>query len=260
MHPNIKNLNVYIVNLKKEKKRKKQSKKVLNELGFNNIHFIHPVDPDTAIKHPFFKNSNIRNKYIASHSLTYLNIMKHALKHDKNEYFIIAEDDIILRNKSLDNYNIINKIWNSAQKHNFDLLYFEYCNNICTLSPKLDKYLYKLYYPSCAAFIVYSKNICNKIINDYAVYGSTHEAIDLYYADKIKNKEIIGLGYPIFKQDSIFASALPGSVRSYSLYKNLINDDHPCSEKLLSIFILKISVIIIAIMIIYYYYRYRFIT
>ena len=257
MYNKIQNLNVYVINLEKEKERKKQSKKVLTELGFKNIHFISPIDPNKAIRHKFFKNSNISNKYAASLALTALNIMNYALKHEKNKYFIIAEDDIILRDKSLNNQNLINKIWNNAQKYKFDLLYLEYCNNICTLSTKLDKHLYKLYYPKCCAFMIYSKNICNKIINDYNTFGSIYDSQDVYYARKTMNKEIISLGYPLFKQDSTFNSSLPGSARSYMLYKNLVNDDYTCLEYMLLIMITKIWSIIMIIYVIYYIIKNR---
>lgn len=132
---NIFELPLYIINLKKDIDRKIQATNIIKSLGFKNIHIIVPFDPDYAITHPLTKNSY--NKYKASHTLTMFNI----IKNEKSKYFIIIEDDICLKYGDINyNKNLIKEIWNSAQKYNFDMLYFEYCNNSCSMSNKINKH------------------------------------------------------------------------------------------------------------------------
>ena len=196
-------LPLYIINLKKDIDRKIQATNVIKSLGFKNVHIVVPVDPDYAITHPLVKNSH--NKYKASHALTMFNI----IKNEKSKYFIIIEDDICLKYGDINyNKNLIKEIWDSAQKYNFDMLYFEYCNNLCSMSNKIDKHLYKLYNPLCAAFIVYTQKFKNEILKDLNNFKKS-DAYDIYLQNTISNGSILALGYPVFKQDPKFESNLP---------------------------------------------------
>ena len=263
-------LPLFLINMKKEGKRRKNTLSLLTKLGFTNIFIIEPINLKESSKHPIGKYTKNLNK--TSHILTFLSI----IKQNKNKYFIIIEDDIILNNIMVNEAKKkLDYIWKQALLNRFDLLYLEYCNSSCFKHKKLNTYLSELSSPFCSAFIVFSPQSSKVILNDFKnksikdlvnpilipiIKPKYRFGIDEYFAFKINKKELKALGYPIFKQDPTITSSLPGSLRDpkpnfiYKLF--LDNNDQCCIE----IFILKIIVKILILMflilmIVYFIYR-----
>lgn len=201
------NIKIYIVNLEKHYDRKLHMINLMNNFGFKNYEFITPISLDIIKNDSQYKKWNISYNKI-SHVLTFLYIFKK----NQYKYFFIMEDDI-------DAYSdiSINKILDNSIKYNFDLLYLEMCYINCKKTKLLEDNIYSIISPSCAACILYNKNFTDNILKIYDEYQYDYITknidIDVVY-DKIQNIfNYTYIGFPYFRQNPIFESSLPGSMR-----------------------------------------------
>lgn len=205
------NIPIFILNLEKNKDRKNHITKLLTSLKCTNFQFITPVSIEEALNNPLF---NRKNGPEASHCLTMYNILKYSIKNKFNE-FIILEDDIDIFSN---NMNKIQKIIKTAEEYDYDLLFLEYCNDICNKQKKITNELYKLYRPWCAAAIYYNLKGAKKILNNIDFLMNNNVGYDSLTANLCKSNKINCFGSKIFKQNPNFNSDLTNSTRAK--YKN----------------------------------------
>ena len=135
--------------------------------------------------------------------LTNLKILKEA-KNNKHSQFAILEDDIEIFSDSI---NDLNTLYYKAKKYNPDLLYLEFANQHTFLKNEIEPNIYKLKHPICTAFIIYSLEGANKVLNLVNKKYSINEEeyvpnipLDMFYAKNTFWGHINSYGIPIFKQ------------------------------------------------------------
>lgn len=206
----IRNIPVFVLNLKKNPERKKHMKQFLNKLGFTDVTFVTPVDPDEARK--YYYNRRLYNipKSTASRQLSTFKIFDITDKRNLNE-FIIAEDDINI----FDNKYTLDDVYTASKGVDYDLLFFEMCYNICSTSKKINKHLFKLSAPLCNGFLLFTNN-AKQVMRYNFDNHLTDITNDGFIQKLIMNRKLKAVGYPVIRQDPNFG----GDIKTSSRYNN----------------------------------------
>lgn len=209
----ISDIPIFIINLEKNSDRKDHMINLMNKLNFINYKFIIPVSIDEATS--LRKNYNNMDVKALSLKLTNLQILKHCID-NKIENFVIAEDDIDIYT---DNINYLSEYLTEINKHNPDLIFFDFCGQTSITTKKLytknKKEYYKLFHPACLGFTIYNINAAKKILNLNFNTNIIHDVqIGLY---TMINK-LNCYGIKIFKQNHINFGSNLDNERKFDKY------------------------------------------
>ena len=201
----------------KNQRRRDHMTQLLSEMHFSRWSFETPIPKDQAVGDPRMKGARSSPSKI-SHAVTYMNLLERALNSD-HEYFFIMEDDIVpVKGRSLiDSRKRMQEAFDAARKldSGFDMLFFEYCLEGCLLRQRVHEKLHKLTHPLCAANILYSKAGARKILGILKPvrFAAKHFGPDTIISREILNGTLTAYGRLLFVQDPKFGSDLEGSGR-----------------------------------------------
>lgn len=202
----LKNLPIFIINLKHRNDRKDNMINLMEKLNFKNYTFIVPLSKLESKKEMLeFKFDNIS---VEQYSLlkTVMNIHLDMLKRNINEY-IIAEDDLELNSKDI-NYNYINKKYQSIKK-NYNIFFLNFCYSN---KKKISENLFKINSCLCAGFCIFNNSnnkLSNLLLNQYI---KLKYPLDHIYKYIIKKYKLNAYGSIIFNQNTIkFGTDISGS-------------------------------------------------
>ena len=205
-HNELKDLPIFIINLKNRKDRKENMINLLDRLNLKNYKFIVPLSKEDSKKQ--MKELNFNNISVEQYSLlkTVMKIHLDMLKRNIKEY-IIAEDDLELNYNDID-YNYINSRYKKI-RNNYDLFFLNFCYS--TKQKKSDN-LYKIIRCICAGFTIFNisnNKLSNKLLDEYLIY---RRPLDHFY-NYIMNKNKLNVyGSKIFKQNTKkFGTDITGS-------------------------------------------------
>ena len=206
----ITNIPVFVLNLKKNPERKKHMEQFLNKLGFMDVTFVTPVDPDEAYNYYYNRGICDVAKSSASRQLSTFKIFDKTDDRNLNE-FIIAEDDINI----FDNKYTLDDVYTASKGVNYDLLFFEMCYNICSTSKKINQHLFNLSAPLCNGFLLFTKN-AKQVMRSYFENHLTDITNDGFIQRLVMNRKLKAVGYPVIRQDPNFG----GDIKTSPRYKN----------------------------------------
>lgn len=197
----LRNYPIFIINFKHRKDRRLHISNVMNKLGVVNYSFVEPVSREEILKN-YLDDVPIST---LSRFLTNIKIFN-LTKADK---FFIFEDDVDIYNNKCSIDNIIE----SAEKTDFDLIFFEICYTLCHKSKRLSDCLYLLSQPNCNGAILYTRKFVNKFFNYIEDIDVTKYACDTLIIEMEKNNIIRCVGYPYFRQNPTLGSEIETSAR-----------------------------------------------
>lgn len=194
----ISDIPIFIINLEKNIDRKDHMINLMNKLNFRNYKFIIPVSlKDAESIRKDYNNMEIK---ALSLKLTNLQILKHCVDNNINK-FVIAEDDIDLYS---DNVNYLSEYLTEINKHNPDLIFFDFCGQTTITTKKLytqnKKEYYKLFHPACLGFTIYTIDAAKKILN---LNFNTNIIHDIQIGLYTMINKLNCYGIKIFKQNHI---------------------------------------------------------
>jgi hypothetical protein len=209
------NIPIYIINRKQDQTRIVYMYDLLKKLNISlsNVKIINPFPANNQTKNHLIKYINpphfICSNTQASHSLTYLNIIDNA----PEEKILVLEDDIAPIN-SIQDTKIILQFIIEYSPPEADLIYLEYCNEIC--NEKNKKVFNEMNRPYCTAAIYYpSKKSRKKLLHQMRIFHNDKDylATDNTIARLIQEKLISAYEHePLFIQDKNFGSNIDGSL------------------------------------------------
>ena len=196
------NIPIKIVNLKRRKDRKLNLEKILKQQNINSYEFIEAVDgnllkPTLELKYLFEGNDFASRKGVIGCALSHYNLWKRLLEDNKNDYYLIMEDDITLCNdfkKKLNSIKLefINKEFLFLGYHMFEKerikVKNKYNNN--NVDIKIQKLNKNLYIGGYFAYTI-NKSGAKKMINYIDDNGIKHGIDYLNKIMKINNYECI---------------------------------------------------------------------
>jgi GR25 family glycosyltransferase involved in LPS biosynthesis len=223
----ISNIPIYIINVKKQKKRLEHTLKELKKLSFHNINIIEAVESDYAQTnmHQFFSykvynninnpiNTNIIPTWSAaacaiSHLKTWLKIIQ-----SNHRIAIICEDDIIIKNPDILKFFIIesklkaiktdDSLWffNAQSKYNYHNYYYtshynSYYNSYYNLTESNGSFQNLYNTNTClihSHFYLTTQSALIKMINNF--YPIEYQ-IDIHMTQILKNKCKLNIMYSV---------------------------------------------------------------
>ena len=208
----IRNIPVFVLNLKKNPERKKHMEQFLNKLGFTDVTFVTPVDPDEAYEFHRIRGIDNIPKSSASRQLSTFKIFDITDDRNLNE-FIIAEDDINI----FDDKCTLDDVYTGSKGVDYDLLFFEMCWNICATSKKINKHLFKLSGTRCNGFLLFTQKAKQVMRYYFENHLSDIDIVnDVFVQKLIMNRELKAVGYPVIRQDPNFG----GDIKTSPRYNN----------------------------------------
>jgi GR25 family glycosyltransferase involved in LPS biosynthesis len=190
-------MDIYIINLPSQTKRKEHMIKLMQNMSVSNYQFVAPkvIEEDT--------NLNKIKKAELSLLETNIDIFdKILVSSNPPLYVLVFEDDIkptIPENEIMSKiYKLINEV-----PEDWDMIYLEYCGENCLFNKKISEDISKASGPLCTAAILYNAKNLHKIIRILQKKYSKN-AIDKIYLKQIKNNYINAYisTPPLFVQDT----------------------------------------------------------
>ena len=220
---------IYILNLESRTDRRDHMIKMMSDVGFTNYRFVVPEPADDNLivqlkqSGTISPDNNDVNKYKASHTITYLRLLKDI----QDEIFVIMEDDITPTGAVSD---VLNKLKQTVElsPSDFDMIYLEYCHETCSFMTTPSE---KLNDPLCAGAILWNKASALRFISD--LNNEPSKQIDDWMQRRIKSGSLKAYGSypPIFRQDSSFGTDLPINGLPLFLRRSIFSDkDRDCKQ------------------------------
>ena len=197
----LKNYPVFIINFKHRVDRRLHISNVMEKLGFVNYSFVEPVSREEILR------TYLYDVPVSTLSRFLTNIKIFNLT--KAEKFFIFEDDVDIYNNTCSIDNIID----SAEKTDYDLIFFEICYTLCHQSKRLSDYLYLLSQPNCNGAMLYTRKFVDKFFNYIENIDITKYACDTLIIEMEKNNIVKCVGYPYFRQNPTLGSEIETSSR-----------------------------------------------
>jgi len=197
----LKDLPIFIINFAHRKDRALHISGVMKKLGFTNYTFVEPVSKEEILRN-FLNDVHIST---LSRLLTNIKIFNMT----KSDKFLVFEDDVDIYN----NLCSMDSIYASAQKTDYDLIFFEICYTLCHDSVRIDDCLYLLSQPNCNGAMLYTQKFVEKFFEYIKHIDITKYACDTLIIEMDKNNLIKCVGYPYFRQNPTLGSEIETSAR-----------------------------------------------
>jgi hypothetical protein len=201
----LKDIPIFIINLKHRTDRKKNMINLLEKLTLKNYKFVIPLSKQDSNKQ--IKQLNFHNISVEQYSLlkTVMDIHLDMFKKNIKEY-IIAEDDLELNYNDID-YNYINNKYKKI-RNDYDLFFLNFCYST---KEKKDDNLYKIFRCLCAGFTIFN-NSNYKLSNQFNKFLIYKLPLDHFYKTIMNYNKLKVYGSKIFKQNTQkFGTDITGS-------------------------------------------------
>ena len=202
----LKDLPIFIINLKHRTDRKENMINLMKKLNLKNYTFIIPLSKEDSKKE--MKELNFNKISVEAYSLlsTVMNIHIDMKNNNIKEY-IIAEDDLELNNQNI-NYNYINNKYLNI-KNNYDILFLNFCYS---RKKKISDNLFKIKSCLCAGFSIFNNSnnkLCDLLLSNYL---KLKLPLDHFYKYVMIKYKLNIYGSVIFNQNTIkFGTDIIGS-------------------------------------------------
>jgi hypothetical protein len=184
-------MDVYVINMPNRTDRKERMKTLLQEMGIYNAIFVTPVVVDTL--DPRFPGLN-KNQQSLNKTL-----IEKIFPTARTNAILIFEDDLMPMISPKDIVPRIQQIMKEAPK-DWDMIFLEYCMEMCPLTKKVSPALRKGYKPYCTAAVIYKRDSLSKM-SDCMIQEK--KLTDFAYVECIKKGSIVPYiaDPPLFAQD-----------------------------------------------------------
>lgn len=192
------NIEVFIINLPKRTDRHAKMVTLMNTIGFKNYRFVEPLKVDA--EDPIFPNLN-KNQLSLNRT-----VQTKIFPHVQSDKFIVFEDDLMAMIPAQD---IIPRLQTIVKElpDDWDMIYLEYCMEMCPMTKAISNTLRKAFTPYCTAAVLYRTSSIPKFTQCMEVEKAQ---IDFSYVSCIwQNKLSAYIAYPaLFAQDVMMQSDL----------------------------------------------------
>jgi len=189
----------FVINMAlKRPDRRRHMANLMSEMGWRDYEFIEPFEKD--VKDPDAANTSLRNTIVR---LIFPRAAELGL-----DYFVVFEDDVMqmdgTRGKTIDT---IDKLVIEANEIAWDMIYLEYCLEVCSLGMRVSSGLQEAVTPFCAAAILFNGSSLFKIADCLATYPYP---MSFAYSTCIREGRVRALvaSPPLFAQDVIMQGDL----------------------------------------------------
>jgi hypothetical protein len=210
---------IFIINKRERTERKIKMEKLMQQIGIGRMEyeFIVPVEitEDTIPKEYLENHMNVGN---TSLNLTLLTKIFPKVQQKIRRDFIIMEDDLMARIPYSEVKTQILYILKEVPE-DWNMIYLEYCLEICSLARPSTANTKKAFHPYCAAAILFKYKTMDLI---HHCIDTKKNSLSFTYSSCIFNKELIAFlaDPPIFAQDvrmqgDITHTASPWNIHYY---------------------------------------------
>jgi GR25 family glycosyltransferase involved in LPS biosynthesis len=202
--------NPFIISLKKDTIKYKNTKRILNELGLEPIKFDAIYGKNIKENHPsIYKKFGKLNEgeigcFMSHFSIYYLA----SLHQNQNQYTMIFEDDI---GTHLNKITFQKKL-NDIVKYDANMIYLGKCGEFCNKMNKIENDIYEGYSPYCMHAYLIKNSFAKKLVDNITPLYKISSAVDAIIFDWIQKNDIIEFHPSIFYQDSRYKSNLRSRV------------------------------------------------
>jgi hypothetical protein len=206
---------IFIINKRERIERKEKMEKLMQQIGIIEYEFILPVEiTEDTIPEEYQKNR--MNKGNTSLNLTILTKIFPKVQQKIRRDFIIMEDDLMsivpyseVKTHILQILREVPDDWN--------MIYLEYCLEMCSLAIPVSKTIKKAFHPYCAAAILFRYNTAELVEK---CIDTKKNPLSFAYSSCISNKELIAYiaDPPIFAQDVMMQGDIAHTASPWNIH------------------------------------------
>lgn len=204
---------VFIINMRERTERKAKMELLMREIGITEYEFIIPVEiTEKTIPDEYRKNRmNIGN---TSLNLTILTKIFPKAQQKKLDFIVMEDDLMVLRNGDVKNH--ISRILREVPE-DWNMIYLEYCLEMCSLAKSIDNNIKKAFHPYCAAAILFRYETMDLV---YKCINAKKNPLSFTYSSSIYNKELIAYiaDPPIFAQDVLMQGDIAHTASPWNIH------------------------------------------
>ena len=201
--------------MRERKERKEKMEKLMQQIGILEYEFIIPVEitEDTIPKEYRENRMNIGN---TSLNLTILTKIFPKVQQKIRRDFIIMEDDLMTMIPYSEVKTHISQILREVQD-DWNMIYLEYCLEMCSLATQVTPVLKKAFHPYCAAAILFRYNTTELV---QQCIDTKKNPLSFAYSSCISNKELIAYiaDPPIFAQDVMMQGDIAHTASPWNIH------------------------------------------
>jgi len=184
-------MDIFVINMPKRTDRKERMQKLLQDIGIFNAVFVAPVVVDDL--DPRWPDLN-RNQQSLNKTL-----IEKVFPMARTSAILVFEDDLMPMISPKDIVPRIQQIMREVPK-DWDMIFLEYCMEMCPLTKKVSTSLRRGYKPYCTAAVIYNRESLSKM-TDCLIQEK--KLTDFAYVECIKKGSIVPYiaDPPLFAQD-----------------------------------------------------------
>lgn len=209
---------VYIINLPHRTDRRQNMESLVQSCGFQDIHFIEPVkvNPDDI---PLDVRSHMTPAYMSLNRTLIEKIIQPVINQASKvnpSVILVLEDDLMLM---VPPNKVIPRMLDALKEvpEDWDMIYLEYCFEMCFMTQKVSTHLHRGRRPYCAAAILYRVDRLHRIIG---CLDKHKRLTDFSYVKCHDNRDLIPyIMYPaLFAQNGKYAGNLEHLKNPFSIH------------------------------------------